>query len=427
MGPSKRKRNQKGGGKSSISWQDIPGCLFLLAIVALSIDTTPEIKNSSSSSSSSSSKSASASNKHPDAKLVAGEGTDCFPKQNDCHTCNDARTMCTFCEPAAFLHEGQCFKQTESQWSGTGLVGTGGPPVDVRVSGVDSDCYDGWLNSVYAYQGNTADGKHYYAHDTKTVYGTAYLYYDKDCNGPGNTADAALKGGWFIDRQMPSTTATSDLDHDGICDFYAHTLHAASATSRTPPTTTPTAWRMFCDGKFVDMTLTITPLCTTPLNYVYAYPSTFAAVDAGCGDGVARQRTEVESCNAPDGCGCEANSRREVETETEYQVACCGNGGPADVRVSGVDIDCYNGWLNGDYAYQGNTADGKHYYAYDTKTSVGVAYLYYDKDPDGPRSTKCEYLFAHAAGLFGGSLVAHHWPHTTKRHQLLTHLLFRVF
>ena len=62
------------------------------------------------------------------------------------------------------------------------------------------------------------------------------------------------------------------------------------------------------------------------------------------------------------------------------------------MRVSGDTCNGY-GALNGDYYYQGTTADGKHYYAHDTKTSHLIArYLYYDEDQDGPgeKGWSCE-------------------------------------
>ena len=235
----------------------------------------------------------------------------------------------------------------------------GAQPADVRVSKVSGEtCNGDALNGDYAYKGNTADGKYYYAYDTKTSYGIVYLFYDKDSDGPGNTYCDSLKERWFIDS-TPSTDATSDLDGDGGCAYLAHTLNTTSTTSLTPPTSA--AWKVACKGEWVDTTFTIT-LINPP-----------CAADGGANfdqDGY---------CLCPDGtlsCSGDCKEHNHI----------------ADVRVSGFTL-CGSGIMNGDYAYQGNTADGKRYYAYDTQSiNVGVLYLYYDKDSDGPENTMCDPL-----------------------------------
>lgn len=72
-------------------------------------------------------------------------------------------------------------------------------------------------------------------------------------------------------------------------------------------------------------------------DYTYAYPSTWTTVNAGCGDGVARRQTEVESCSALDGCSC--SNQRNVQTQTENQVACAATC-PDDSGASLQDTNC---------------------------------------------------------------------------------------
>lgn len=133
-----------------------------------------------------------------------------------------------------------------------------GAPADMRVSGDTCNGY-GALNGDYYYQGTTADGKHYYAHDTKTSHLSArYLYYDEDQDGPGEKGCGHVKQRWFI-GEKPSTTLTSDLDGDSDCFYGAAMTNAASPTFITPPTTS-TAWQVTCNGQWLGMTFTITPI-----------------------------------------------------------------------------------------------------------------------------------------------------------------------
>lgn len=70
------------------------------------------------------------------------------------------------------------------------------------------------------------------------------------------------------------------------------------------------------------VTTTTTAICTTPaLDWTYTYPAEWTTVNAGCGTGIARKRTEVESCPAHAVCDC-AN-KRTPQTETEVQQTCC--------------------------------------------------------------------------------------------------------
>ena len=72
----------------------------------------------------------------------------------------------------------------------------------------------------YTAAGYTASGAPYYR-DSSLSY---YIYWDPDCNGAGEPAR------WIVDNEEPSTSASSDLDGDGQCAYYAHT-----STRRTPP------------------------------------------------------------------------------------------------------------------------------------------------------------------------------------------------
>ena len=57
---------------------------------------------------------------------------------------------------------------------------------------------------------------------------------------------------------------------------------------------------------------------------------------------------------------------------------------PASLMISGHSHSCYSGMYNGEYTYEGTTADGKNYYSHDTQTSwAGVLYLFFDKNCDG--------------------------------------------
>ena len=71
-------------------------------------------------------------------------------------------------------------------------VGDGeGTPADVLMSGHLSSCYEGVFNGVWAYEGDTADGKRYYSH-TAGRYGVRYLYFDRD---PDNGKDPLCRAG----------------------------------------------------------------------------------------------------------------------------------------------------------------------------------------------------------------------------------------
>ena len=120
-------------------------------------------------------------------------------------------------------------------------------------------------------------------------------------------------------------------------------------------------------------------------DWKYTYPAEWTVVNVGCGDGIGRQRTAVESCPARGGCNC-THKRPNLPIETEMQPSCSAS---ANMTLSGQPADCENGALNGEWTYQGDTADGKKYYMRDTKWErYGVVYLFFDKDGDaGTRQT----------------------------------------
>ena len=73
------------------------------------------------------------------------------------------------------------------------------------------DVLDGLDGVEYAAAGYTASGAPYYR-DSSLSY---YIYWDPDCNGAGEPAR------WIVDNEEPSTSASSDLDGDGACDYTA--------------------------------------------------------------------------------------------------------------------------------------------------------------------------------------------------------------
>lgn len=120
------------------------------------------------------------------------------------------------------------------------------------------------------------------------------------------------------------------------------------------------------------------PCCAVDYAYTFGDWS-----DDGCSK--EQSRVEVESCSAASNCTC--SNKRNVKTETRAG-PCCGEGDPADLRLSG---DTCGGEFNGAWTYEGTTADGKYYYSHDTQSSFGVDYLFFDKDSDGS-NTGCDWL-----------------------------------
>ncbi|EOD08755.1 hypothetical protein EMIHUDRAFT_459945, partial [Emiliania huxleyi CCMP1516] len=108
-------------------------------------------------------------------------------------------------------------------WNGASWSGLGQEGLTVA-SGAALD------NVEYVAAGYTASGAPYYRASTSSF---SYLYWDPDCNGNGFGAN------WIVDADQPSTTASSDLDGDGSCNFRAY----INSYSSSPPlgTTTWTA------------------------------------------------------------------------------------------------------------------------------------------------------------------------------------------
>eukprot|EP00729_Bicosta_minor_P032714 gene32714-biopygen11612 len=139
------------------------------------------------------------------------------------------------------------------------------------------------------------------------------------------------------------------------------------------------------------MSLSFQPICaTTAPDWTYTYPAEWTDVNEGCGTGIARQRIAAEACPARGGCDCQ-NKRATLPIETEMQKA-CGEGTPADVTMKGQPSDCFGGELNGVYAYEGDTADGKRYYSHKTGSvyqsggAPPVVYLFFDRDDDNGKN-----------------------------------------
>ena len=133
-------------------------------------------------------------------------------------------------------------------------------PADLTLSGTNTSCYGGSLNGIWAYQGETKDGKYYFSRNTQR--GQRYLFYDKDTDGADSTV-CGYSRRWFIDANEPSTTAISDLDGDGGCGFTAYTTNAASTSTFFPPPSA--AWKISCDSEWIDMAVTSFAITRQPL------------------------------------------------------------------------------------------------------------------------------------------------------------------
>ncbi|EOD19325.1 hypothetical protein EMIHUDRAFT_118001 [Emiliania huxleyi CCMP1516] len=102
-------------------------------------------------------------------------------------------------------------------------------------------------NVEYVAVGYTFSGAPYFR-DASSSY---YIYWDPDCDG--GISGAAR---WIVNSDMPSTTASNDLDGDGICSYMAR---IDSDDSSSPPLGTAT-WRVACDGSWTDNDLTLASL-----------------------------------------------------------------------------------------------------------------------------------------------------------------------
>jgi hypothetical protein len=75
-------------------------------------------------------------------------------------------------------------------------------------------------HDMWAYAGNTADGRPYYS-NFNHIFGIGkdvYLYYDANCDG--KTGEAHSQYGhpqWMVSQTKPDLTRSIDLDNDGKC------------------------------------------------------------------------------------------------------------------------------------------------------------------------------------------------------------------
>lgn len=198
------------------------------------------------------------------------------------------------------------------------LEGGSGLPADLRMSGQADSCHGGALNGDWIYQGVTADGKRYYEKlDESTLYGVVYLFYDKDTDGGHEPLVCTENHHWNIYKTKPSTILEQDLDGDKHCLVYAFKQDTSAALH--PPNTSD--WWVSCGGaQNIPMKLTFKPICHYT-NWEYTYPDEWVTVNQGCGDGIGRQRTEVESCRARGGCLCKNKRIPRIEHEMQCYMA----------------------------------------------------------------------------------------------------------
>eukprot|EP00729_Bicosta_minor_P016239 gene16239-21922_t len=129
---------------------------------------------------------------------------------------------------------------------------TGTASEELAVSGVCDYLHS--MNTVFMPQRErTADGRMYFR--SKNGY---TLYYDSDCSGNGDAPR------WIFSNGNPSTTATSDLDSDETCSYFARKL----SNSMSPPSNTE-EWRTYCGASkgWVDTPLTIRASCICEPGY----------------------------------------------------------------------------------------------------------------------------------------------------------------
>ena len=230
--------------------------------------------------------------------------------------------------------------QTEKQPLRGGAVVVDGArtSANLRLSGQPADCENGSLNGEWIYQGTTADGKKYYMRDTKWGgYGVLYLFFDKNGDAGTKPDTCEYHNYWLIGDVKPSQTKIMDLDGDLNC-LGAGVLYGGGDTSGalTPPATG--SWKVGCSSrpkgtpKVTEMRLmqlSFEPVCgDVAPDWKYAYPADWSVVNKGCGVGIWRQRTEVQSCSAPLGCSCK--NTRAPQTETEERCYVAFGGSPLD-------------------------------------------------------------------------------------------------
>ena len=117
---------------------------------------------------------------------------------------------------------------TDCAWRGSGF-----PRLTV------ADSCNSYVNGVYQMLGQTLSGRPYYKRvdpDSET-----YLYHDLHCAGSSSYWQS-----WIFDYGQPSLTTDSDLDGDGICDFYSY----QSSEADLPPLSR--TWVSWCDSWVLD-------------------------------------------------------------------------------------------------------------------------------------------------------------------------------
>ena len=85
--------------------------------------------------------------------------------------------------------------------------------------------------------------------------GSSYDSHKLLASGVTNGGSGSTYTGWLLDYDAPSTTATSDLDGDGACNYAAH---INSGDSSSPPQGLAT-WRAYCNSSWTDTDVTISP------------------------------------------------------------------------------------------------------------------------------------------------------------------------
>ncbi|EOD11539.1 hypothetical protein EMIHUDRAFT_214352 [Emiliania huxleyi CCMP1516] len=124
---------------------------------------------------------------------------------------------------------------------------------------------------LYVAVGYTFSGAPYF----RDASSSHYIYWDPACSGTGSTAR------WIVDKQAPSTTASSDLDGDRACAYYAD---IDSDDSSSPPLGTATwreTWRKLVGAAavlalFFQYLAYFSPLASHPKLFLALYLPTLA-------------------------------------------------------------------------------------------------------------------------------------------------------
>lgn len=132
----------------------------------------------------------------------------------------------------------------------------------------------------------------------------------------------------------PSETALQDLEGDLHCLGFAFLYPSDNSGALYPPA--HGEWRVGCGSTPTSPNMRLLPLSFDPIcdevmpDWKYTYPAEWTVVNVGCGDGIGRQRTEVQSCSAPQPCSCKNARALHTETEERCYVAFGGSQLEAD-------------------------------------------------------------------------------------------------